>query len=127
MSTCRRHRPLALLLALTALFGQLLLPRLYSGLRAEWLDDPRLYAFCGVDRTMPDARASATRAHARALADGDCTWCGVLHAFHHGAPTLPAFHCPPQRHPSPEVAPPGRAPTVRLVHLPQLRGPPLSF
>ncbi|WP_028006417.1 DUF2946 family protein [Solimonas flava] len=129
MSAIRRHRPLALLLALTALLGQLLLPQLYSGLRAERLADPRLYAFCGVDRATPDARASATRGAARAPAHdgGDCAWCGVLHAVHHATPTVPAFHLPSQRHPVPEVAPLARAPAVRLVHLPQLRGPPFSF
>ncbi|WP_020650273.1 DUF2946 family protein [Solimonas variicoloris] len=128
MSAIRRHRPLALLLALTALLGQLLLPQLYSGLRAERLAEPRLYAFCGVDRATPDARARAPRGAAPAPAhDGGCAWCGVLHAVHHATPTLAAFHLPTQRPPRRGVVPLARAPAVRLVHLPQLRGPPLSF
>ncbi len=134
MSATRRHRPLALQLALAAVLGQLLLPQVYSGLRAERLVDPRLYAFCGVrpaaaNRGLATARLVDPRAPAPTPAhdDGDCAWCGVLHAIHHAAPTGLALRLPSQRPSMPGVTSLDRAPTVRLVYLPQLRGPPFSF
>lgn len=123
------------LISALALIGQLLLPIAHAQSWARANGHPLLYAFCGqispalveqLRRTaLPDIRPGwLNNADHGTLAKLSCSLCGALHSGHlaggTGLPPLSFTLAGPPAKPTRLTA----VPHVRLVVLPQLRGPP---
>lgn len=135
MTRDRLVQQIGALIGALALIGQLLLPITHAQSWARANGNPLLYAFCGqispalveqLRRTaLPDIRPGwSNKADHDTLAKLSCSLCGALHGGHlagsTGLPPLSFTLAGSPARPT-RLAPP---PDVRLVVLPQLRGPP---